>query len=160
MKQGQTIIRPQNIFHGHMIKMIPSAFVFNFFLLLPTSIMSCLQVSMDKITALVTFSEKILANRLIMTSYSAIPLLISDLIISFISGVVSLYYLYSSFSCSLPRFLTQPSVSLGEPLESRVFSLVSTIQSSLFLNVGGVFFTLYQVYYTLLHFYLGCLVLE
>ena len=128
----------------------------------PTSIMSCSLVSMDKITALFNSSEKILANRLIMTSYFFIPLLILYLIISFISGVVSLYSSSYSFLCSLPRFLTQPSVSLGESLEPRVFSLVSPMQSSLFLNGGGVFFFyfLHQVYYPFLPSYLGYMVLE
>ena len=78
-----------------------------------------------------------------MTSSSVIPLLIFDLIILFISGVFSLSSSSSSFSCSSPRFLAQPLVSLGESSEPRVFSLVSPIYSSLFLSGAGVFIWLF-----------------
>ena len=87
-----------------------------------------------------------------MTSSSVIPLLIFDLMLSFISGVVSLYYSYSSFSCSSSRFLTQPSVSLEESSEPRVISLLSPIYSYLFLNGGGVFFLFFYIRYTI-HFW-------
>ena len=82
---------------------------------------------MDKITALITFSENVLAKRLIMTSSYVIPSLIFDLILLFTSGVVSLYSLSSSILFSSLRFIAQPSVSLGESLDSRVFSLVPPI---------------------------------
>ena len=79
---------------------------------------------MDKINSLITLSGKLLAKRLIMTSPSVIPLLIFDLILSFTSGVCSLYSLSSSFLCCFHRFLAQPSVSIGESSDSLVFSLV------------------------------------
>ena len=134
-----------------------------FLLWLPTAIMSCLQVSMDKITALITFREKFLANRLIMKYSSVIPLLTFDLILSFISGLFSLYSSYTSFSCSSTRFLAHLSFSLRESSQPRVFSLVSPMQSSLFLNSGCVLFDysfLHQIHYPLLVFYLGFLFCE
>ena len=82
---------------------------------------------MDEIAALITFSDIFLANRLIIIYFSIIPLIIFDLILSFMSVVFSLNSSSSSFSCSLPRFLAQPSVLLGESSEPRVFSLVSPI---------------------------------
>ena len=121
------MIIPQQLLRGNIIGMIPFVFDLNFLFWLPTSIRSCSYVSMGKITAFITLSEKFLAKRLIMKYFSIIPSLIFDLIISFTSGVVSLYSSSSSFLCSLPRLLTQTSVSLGESSDSRVFSLVSPI---------------------------------
>ena len=50
---------------------------------------------MVKITALITLREFVLAERLVMTSSSVIPLLIFYLIISFSSGGNSMYSSYS-----------------------------------------------------------------
>ena len=128
--------------------MIPFVFDWNFFFSFTTSIMYCLRVSMDKITALNNFSEKVLSYIMIMTSSSVLHLLIFDLILSLISGVVSLYSSSYSFSCSSPRLLTQLSVSLGESSKPRVLSLVLPMKSSLFLNGAG-FFSPFYISYTI-----------
>ena len=93
---------------------------------------------MVKINAWVNLRYNILANRLLMRDSSVLPLLIFYSLISFISVLSSINSSYSSFPCSLARFLTQPSVSLGELSEPRVFSLVSPLYSTLFRNNGGV----------------------
>ena len=87
---------------------------------------------MDKINILITL-------RLIMKSSSVMSSLIFDLIVSFSAGEVSMYSSSFLFLYSSPRFLAQPSVSLGESLDSRVLSLVSPIYYSLLLNGEGVF---------------------
>ena len=74
-----------------------------------------------------------------MTSSYVTPLLIFDLVLSFISEIFSLNYSSSSYSCSSPRFFAQASVSLGESSEPWVVSLVSPMSSHLFLNSGGFF---------------------
>ena len=79
---------------------------------------------MDKIIALITLIKIVLAKRLIMKSSSVIPSLIFDLILSFSSGVVSIYSSSSPFLCSSRSFIAHPSVQLGESQDSRVFSLV------------------------------------
>ena len=79
---------------------------------------------MVNITALITLRGKLLAKILTMTYSYVIPSLIFDLFLLFSSGGVSMYSSSPSFLCSLPRFLVQPSLSLGESLDSRVFSLL------------------------------------
>ena len=123
--------------------MIPFVFVLIFLFSLPTAIRYCSYVSMDKITAFITLSEIFLAKRLIMTYFSVVPSLFFYLILSFTSGLVSLYSSSSLFLFSLSRFLTQPSVSLVESSDSRVLSLVSPMYYSLFLNGGGVFLIMF-----------------
>ena len=73
-----------------------------------------------------------------MRYYLVLSLLSFYSLVSFISEVSSLNSSSYSFSCSLARFLTQPSVSFSGLSEPRVFSLVSPLQSNLCKNNGGV----------------------
>ena len=64
--------------------------------------------------ACITLSKAILANRRIMKAYYFLFLLCFDSFVSFITEVSSFNSASSPCSCSLSRFLTKSSVSLGE----------------------------------------------
>ena len=88
-----------------MMAKIPYVLVFDFFVLVPNCYHVLFVDVNGEIAALITLRKTKLANRLIMRSSS---------VLSFISEVSSLNYSSYSFSCSLDRFITQQSVSLGE----------------------------------------------
>ena len=72
-----------------------------------------------------------LANRWFIKDSYSLSLIIFDSLVSFITEVYSLNYSSSLFSCSMSRFLTQSSVSVGESSEPQVFLLVSPSYSTL-----------------------------
>ena len=71
---------------------------------------------MEKINAWIILSDNFLDNRLLMRYSLVLFLLRFDSLASFISELSSLDYSSSLFLCSLARFITQTSVSLGESL--------------------------------------------
>ena len=117
---------------------------------------------MDKITALVTLSEKCFANRLIMKNFSVIPLpILSDNIIYFRSSFNVLFIL---FICMFFAQVTNTTISLTWRI-IRTTRLLNSITNVVFLifKWWRCFFLLcflHQVYYPLLPFYSGFLVLE
>ena len=86
------MISPRKWQHRHMMKTIPSIFVFIFPLLFPTAIISCSWVFIKKMTASITSSEEFMASkRLISASYFL------SLLILFISIMYHISILFETF---------------------------------------------------------------